>query len=380
MNPVQVVESLQQISREMAEPTVIEKAEEFLRRYVILPEPSYLVIALWLAFTHCADLFDTAPYLALLSPVKRCGKTRTLEILAALAHRPWQGVAPSPAALYRMLSDGPTLLIDELETLTAGKGISETQQTLLAVLNAGYKKGATIPRCDGRNHEVKHFSVYGPKAFASTKPLPDTLADRCIRVSMQRRLPGQSVARYLSSRIAPQAKLLNGYISEAVKDALPQIGDLYRAMDDLAHLEDRDAELFLPLHALCAAIAPHRMDDLITAGKSLTADKAQGDEDSSSQLQLLSDIRAVLESPARNVTSAALVERLRNLEDTPWQEWNLTQRSLAHKLRPFDLIPGTVRLLEGATAKGYRGDDLEAVLSRYLLPMGKHPSHASQGA
>ncbi len=378
MNPIQVAESLQQISREMAEPTVIEKTEEFLRRYVILPEPSYLVMALWIAATHCADLFDTIPYLALLSPVKRCGKTRTLEILAALAHKTWQGVAPSAAALYRMLADGPTLLIDELETLTAGKGISETQQILLAVLNSGYKKGATIPRCDGRNHEVKYFLIYGPKAFASTKPLPDTLADRCIRVSMQRRLPGQSVSRYLASRIAPQAKLLNDYLAETVKGALPQIGSLYRAMDDLAHLEDRDAELFLPLHALCAAIAPHRLDDLTTAGESLTVNKAKNDEDNSSQLQLLADIRAVLESPTRNVGSASLVERLRSLEDSPWQEWNLTQRSLAHKLRPFDLTARSVRLPGDATAKGYRADDLEAVFSRYLLPVRNYPSQASQ--
>ncbi|MHB2009539.1 MAG: DUF3631 domain-containing protein [Acidobacteriaceae bacterium] len=364
----------------MAEPTIIEKTEEFLRRYVILPEESYLVIALWIAATHCADLFDTAPYLALLSPVKRCGKTRTLEILAALAHKPWQGVAPSPAALYRMLADGPTLLIDELETLTAGKGVSETQQTLLAVLNAGYKKGATIPRCDGRNHEVKHFPVYGPKAFASTRALPDTLADRCIRVSMQRRLPGQNVTRYLSSRVAPQAKLLNDYIAEAVKAALPQIGNIYRAMDDLAHLEDRDAELFLPLHALCAAIAPHRVDSLTTAGTLLTAEKAEGDEDGSSQLQLLRDMRSVLETHERNVFSAALVERLRSLEDSPWQEWNLTQRSLAHKLRPFDLSAGSVRLSDGRTAKGYRRDDLEAAFSRYLLTVGRSSVTPSQCA
>ena len=39
---------------------------------------------------------------------------------------------------------------------------------------------------------VLEFSTYGPKAFASTKPLDPDLADRCVRIPMtrtRRRLP-----------------------------------------------------------------------------------------------------------------------------------------------------------------------------------------------
>jgi hypothetical protein len=181
--------------------------ERFIRRFVVLPEAAYLPLCIWVIATHAFEHFDCFPYVALLSPVKRCGKTRLLEVLEPLVNEPWRGTAPTPAALYRMMEETPTLLLDEVEALNNAKSAkSESSQAILAILNAGYRKGAAIPRCDGPKNELKHFDVFGPKAFAAIGRLPDTLTDRSIVIAMQRRTKSQKVERFLMSRATAEAR------------------------------------------------------------------------------------------------------------------------------------------------------------------------------
>ncbi len=61
---------------------------EDLGKYMVLPDHGALTIALWIMRAHCDDAFDISPRLAILSPVKRCGKTTLLEIMAKLLPRP----------------------------------------------------------------------------------------------------------------------------------------------------------------------------------------------------------------------------------------------------------------------------------------------------
>jgi hypothetical protein len=84
---------------------VILEIETYIRRFCVLPVEGYFVLALWALATLLADCFDCFPYLALLSPAKRCGKTRVLEVLEMLCARVWRGTALSPASLYRMMED-----------------------------------------------------------------------------------------------------------------------------------------------------------------------------------------------------------------------------------------------------------------------------------
>jgi hypothetical protein len=72
---------------------MVKQIEDMLRKYLVLPLAAYLTIAIWIIATHAANLFDCFPYLAVLSPTKRCGKTRLLEVIETLAHKPWRGTA-----------------------------------------------------------------------------------------------------------------------------------------------------------------------------------------------------------------------------------------------------------------------------------------------
>jgi hypothetical protein len=91
------------------------------------------------------------------------GGDSLVELLGA---RPWRGTAPTEAAFFRYIeAHKPTLLLDEVEGLNAKK-VSERDTAVLAILNAGYQKGQTVPRCVGASHKLQLFHVYGPKAFA----------------------------------------------------------------------------------------------------------------------------------------------------------------------------------------------------------------------
>ena len=348
---------------------VIGDLEKVIRRYLILPSSAYLPLALWCAATRLAECFECFPYIALLSPAKRSGKTRVLEVLEILCVKVWRGTAPTPAALYRMMGKCPTLLLDEVEGLR-GRNLSEVQQLLLAILNAGFRRGATVPRCAGKGQEVVLFPVYGPKAFAAIGTLPDTLSDRSIVISMQRRTAAEKVERFLLTRARREAEL----IVEAM-DAWAQAHDedvraAYESLNDLDFMSDRDAELWMPLFALCSVAAPERLLQLKRDAIALSTAKQAADVEDSLPINLLGDIWRVWPTGRVHLATRDLVERLRELEESPWDEERLTARKLAQMLRPFHVQSRQVRL-GTITVKGYRFAELEKAAQRYLPTLDK---------
>jgi hypothetical protein len=348
---------------------VIGDIEKMIRKYVILPQSAYLPLAIWCAATRLADCFECFPYLALLSPAKRSGKTRLLEVLETLCAKVWRGTAPTSAALYRMMSECPTLLLDEVEGLR-GKNVSEVQQAVLAVLNAGHRRGATVPRCDGKDNKVVFFPVYGPKAFAAIGKLPDTLSDRSIIISMQRRTAAEQVSRFLLGRAKGEAQP----IIEAV-DGWSLLHDqdvraAYESFDDLAFLSDRNSDLWTPLFALCSVAAPERLAELKTSALVLSEAKEAADVEDSLPIHLLGDMWEVWPVSAVHLATTDLLARLRELPESPWSEIDLTARKLARMLRPFEVERRQVRI-GTITTKGYTRADLETAANRYLPSVTK---------
>ena len=340
--------------------------EQFIRRFVVLPDAVHLPLATWVIATHAVQHFDCFPYIALLSPAKRCGKTRLLEVLETLVYHPWRGTAPTPAALFRKMAEAPTLLLDEVEALNS-KNKSESAQAILAILNAGHRKGATILRCEGPKHELKEFPVYGPKAFAAIGRLPDTLTDRSIAITMQRRTKGQNVERFLAARATAEAKPLRDSVTRFATAYRGAIGQAHERLvgSDLEFLSDRDADLWIPLFAICSVSAPDRVAELKTCAVTLSGAKAGNDADDSLPLKLLTDIRTVWPEEHKPFDTASLLEKLKALEESPWNEFQLTPRKLAKMLRPFEVEARSVRIGLRVT-RGYEYDSLKSAFSRYL--------------
>jgi hypothetical protein len=345
---------------------MLADVESFITRYAILPAPARLPVGLWAIATHLAEHFDSFPYLSLSSPLPRCGKTRVLEILELLCARPWRGTAPTEAALFRYIeSSQPTLLLDEVEGL-AGKKTSERDAAVLAILNAGYKKGQTVFRCVGASHKLRKFHVYGPKAFACIGTLPGALKDRCIVIAMQRRAPGDRVARFRSGRTKQEAVPVQEAITRTVRALVSEIQAAYSDLPELSFLSDRDEELFAPLFSVCAVLAPGRLKELEGCARALCEAKVGDAVDDSLSLRLLSDVRAVWPRNQENILSAILIEALRALPESPWAaEIELNQRKLARMLKGFGIRTRTVRAVDGR-GQGYVREELRAAFERYL--------------
>ena len=350
---------------------VIDGAESFIRRFCILADAAYLPLGVWAVATHMPDAFDTFPYFALLSPAKRCGKTRALEVLELLTSNAWRGTSATSAALFRMMEDVPTLLLDEVEALGNSKP-SESAQAVLAVLNAGHRKGATVPRCVGPEHEVRHFPVYGPKAFAAIGTLPDTLADRCIHITMQRRTPSQSIDRFLQGRAKADAEPIRESLAEWAETCKESVRQAYESMDDLKFLSDRDADLWMPLFAVCTVAAPERLGELRRCAVVLSGVKAAGDVEDSLPLKLLADVQKVWRTEADRMTTATLLQRLKEITESPWGASELNANRLSAMLRPFEIASRQIRI-GNETAKGYLRTSLNEAFSRYLPQKGASP-------
>ena len=347
------------------EPDLIGDVEGYIRRYCVLDSACYLPLAVWCVATHLALQFDAFPYLALQSPTKRCGKTRLQEVIEMVCARAWRGAAPTPAALFRMMANCPTLLLDEVEALRTGKHASESLQAVLAVLNAGHRRGATVPRCSGKDGHLEFFPVYGPKAFAAIGQLPDTLADRSIVVTLQRRRSEQSVERFLFGRARSIAEPIHDTLVSWTKEHDESVRAVYESLTDLSFLSDRDADLWMPLFATCSVAAPNRTRELRDCAVVLARIKQADDVDDSIQVRLLADIRQVWPKSAPHVGTSDLLERLRNLDDSPWSELNVTPRRLAKWLGGFKITPRQVRI-GSLTVKGYLRLHLDEVFGRYL--------------
>lgn len=353
---------------------LVRQIEGFLVRYVVLPRYTVLPLALWCMMSYGFQWFDTVPYLLVSSPVMRCGKTRLVECMELLVHAPRRVSNISEAALFRVIEkEAPTLLLDEAETLS---GKSERAEYLRQILNAGNRRGALVTRCvgQGTNLESQNFSVFCPKVLAGIGNFPQTITDRAVVIAMQRRKASERVERFLHRYAEPVGKALGQRAQSFVFQRKAEIMAAYEKAE-LEFISDRDAECWAPLFAILSAADSARLTELRECAERLTHAKSENAEDDSLSLRLLADIRSIWPTDEPKAFSAEIVTRLKAIEDAPWvdEQLRFDGRKMARMLRPFGMLPGTVRVGED-TKKGYFREQAEAAFSRYLGGQASHPS------
>lgn len=368
---------------------IVTQVEQFIRKYLFAPDAVYLPLAIQFIATHVADVFYSFPYGGVTSPTKGCGKTRVIELASLLCAKVQVITASSVAALFRMLSDCPTMLWDECESFRS-KHRSESTDLIIQILNTGYKKGAKVPRADGPNHSINYYPVYGPKFFTAIRELPETLADRSIRYHIQRRPKGKKLAgRWKERRVKSEATPIRKAIEQWAQTNRDNVIQTDDHMEDLEFLEDREDEIWSPLFVVCSVIAPERYEDLKECALTLTKKKASNDVENELPLKLLADL-CNLESEITKlreqndtgklvVSGAALVGALKALPESPWNDpkHELTERRLARMLHPFEIAPRQTRVSEKSGLSRYFVADFEAAFSAYLSVSGKISSTSS---
>ncbi len=361
---------------------IVEMLEEVLVRCMVLPSHAVLPLALWFMSTHCFRLFQALAYVSVVSPTPGCGKTRLQELASLLVSTPEPTSNTTEASIFRMIESyeesgtGPTLLFDEAETL---REKSERSVYLRNILNAGNRADAIVNRVNksGNGYTVEKFHVYCPKMISCIELPPPTITSRSIIVLMQKKRKDQHIERFIKRKAQPDCDALREVSCEWVGENREEIAKVYDNLPDLEFLPDRDAEGWEPLFAILSVAAPHRIPELRRCAESLTSQKIADTQDDSLSLRLLDDIRAVWPKNARigvaeaRIATAALIERLTAIEESPWaDEKPLSPRKLAKMLRGFGVAPRQMRFA-ATTGKGYEYSELSQVFCRYLGPVSE---------
>jgi Protein of unknown function (DUF3631) len=353
-----------------------------LRRFVVMSGAQGLVVALWVVHSYLFKVADATGYLAVTSPEKRSGKTRLLEVLDLLVARPWFTGRTTAAVLPRKIdADSPTLLLDESDA--AFNGDKEYSEALRGVLNTGHRRGGKTTVCVGQGPNIgfKDFATFCPKAIAGIGKLPDTVADRAIPIRLERRAPGERVDRFRRREVEPQTTRIRERLEALVEIAEPLLKDTNPVLPD--ELDDRAMDGVEPLLAIAELAGGNWPVESRAAVVELYGGRQIDDE--STGVQLLSDIREVF-GEAERITSAALLEGLHDLDESPWGDWfgkPLANRGLSRLLKPYAIKSRSIKLPDGKTPKGFLREQFGPAWARYLpqkTPLRHNPHSKAENS
>ena len=356
----------------------------FLRRYIVFQMPEQPQgIAFWVVHCWVVDAFDYTAYLHIRSPEKQCAKTRLLGCLALLVPKAWPAILPSEAVLFRAIeSERPTLLLDEVDGIFTSDGKDERREALRSLLNAGFERGARVPRCvgQGTNQEIRNFAVFCPKALAGIGKLPDTVRDRAVPIELFRRARDEKVERFRKREAEKEAAAIRTEVEAWAKqpDIIEKLRGARPSLPDA--LSDRQQDICEPLLAI-ADMAGGEWPERARAALVALCSQSN-DDDESLGVKLLSNIRGVFGGTHYDkIATLELLKALVDLEtDAPWASWweadlkNHNTRGPAQKLarllKPYKIVARVIRLPDDSTPRGYRREDFLEAWKRYLPANG----------
>jgi hypothetical protein len=359
------------------EVNVLDLVLRLIELHIAIAPEERMAVALWILHSYVFDRFTITPRLALLSPVRGCGKTTLLVLLELLVAEPYRVDDITAAAIYHQLDRRPrtTLLIDEGDNL----GLL-SNRVLRSVFNSGHRKGGGISRfVSGWPRKFQTFAPLAVAAIGYTLPLP--LMHRAAAViNMQRYAPGEAQIQQLDENdpslgaareqirrwVATRSLARNPKMPPSLRNrAADNWRVLFAIADDLGHGEDA--------RAAAIALSARRLDEdpgVVLLGHTRRIFLARGID---------------------RIASAALIEALLELDDSPWGDWRgpqddrpsrkLSQEELARLLRPFGIRPGSVwpvpRHPGAKSAKGYLRSQFEAAWAAYC-PAADTPAQDSK--
>jgi putative DNA primase/helicase len=309
---------------------LLDDIERVIRKYIWLPKGAAESIALWTLHAWTMDASEISPFLTLVSPTKRCGKTSVLIVLLYITPRSELASNISPSALYRYVEDvRPTLLIDEADSFV------KDNEELRGILNSGHTKPAAYiirnVEVNGE-HKPRRFSTWAPKAIATIRELADTLEDRSIVLQLQRKPKAASVAR-LRKRDSDEFSALRRQAARWADDNFSSLTDPDPEIPDA--LNDRAADNWRPLIAI-ADLAGGEWPKRAREAACLLS--GEGHDTPSTNVELLADIHRAF-SDLDVIRSDDLVNKLVADPERPWADWKhgkaLTQKQLAGLLKPL---------------------------------------------
>src|ERR1044071_8531524 len=232
--------------------TIIDEVAAFVRRFVWLKDDTlYVLVATWIVETYLVDQFPSCGYLFIASNVRSSGKTRLLEGLDLLVHNS-AGIQVSitEAVLFRTAS-GYTQLFDEMDTLMH-------HEFIRGVLNAGYRRGASVTRLrrdESGGFEPVHYPVYAPRVMAGIgeQMFHHTTLDRTFVIRMSPRAVDNIGERFRPDRLESEVSALKRSIEEWATSCAAEVRARFEADTRVFYLtqfRERTVDISEPLAAI----------------------------------------------------------------------------------------------------------------------------------
>lgn len=349
---------------------VLSEALAIIERFMHIRKESAIQCVLWACHAHVFDIFNHSPRLAISAPDAECGKTLLRALIGLMVPRPQYVEIMKAAPFFRMTEKyKPVWLIDECDVF-----IKEDSH-LLAALNNGWEPDGGVVRCIGVDYEPRLFSTFTPVVVCGIrlqKVLPQTTLSRSLFVELERATPEEipetfdpNVHKSILLDIGKKFARWTFDSREAIRKCNPTMP---------AGSFNRRADKWKPLFSI-AQMAGGDWPEL--AKKSYFAEVRDSESSSklSTGLQLLSDIREVLKPHEHVIATTELIERLCDLEESQWTEYNFREsdperrrvqsRQVSNLLKDYKITPGTIRI-GNATPKGYKRAQLEIAWNRYI--------------
>jgi hypothetical protein len=340
-----------------------------------MTEAQAATVALWIAHTYVLDAAESTPYLDITGPERRVGKSRLLEVLALLTREPIETANISEAALFRIVSEkAPTLLFDEVDSLFGGR--AKDKEDLRGLLNAGHRRGAVAYRMVGEGSKMRPepFAVFCPKAFAGIGDrLPDTVADRSIRIGLKRKTRSETAARFRRREADGGAAPIREHLSKWAENHVDTLSTARPVLPD--ELDDRAQDSWEILLAIAELAGAQWRGVANQAAVSLSGHRQ---EEESRGIHLLWLIRAAFDQPGRGdrIATTDLIGSVATADESHFEDWwnvkdgkpekNASQR-LARLLRHYEIRSKQLKI-DGRNQRGFERDWFEDAWTRYPPP------------
>lgn len=258
---------------------------EVFERFMWYPDENiYSVLACWIMMTYVFMVFDTTAYLTL-TGTKRAGKSRTLELIEALAFNAVKAGTMSASQIFRAVElNRHTLLFDESDVLSASAAATQSGvDERLSIVLEGYKHAGKAGRIEGDRLMPKWYRTYSPKAFASMHNLPDTVVDRAIAIKILRKSATQDVENLVFAEEAIRFQILRNKLYCFGLENASKLAEIRRNVIELLKdhgIKDRELELWHSVVAV-ACLAGIDYNCLLEYAQSSAVEKTADEQENS---------------------------------------------------------------------------------------------------
>ncbi len=374
-------------------PEVITAIMADLQRHLFISEENALTAVLWVAHANLFHEFEHTPRLVITAPLKACGKTVLLSVLATMTNHSIPTGKCNSAAFVRLSAGGHlSFFMDEADMLFGKYG---GDRDMITALNNGWQKGGNFIKCVGDTHVPTQMPVHSAVAMAGISlnlKLPDTTLSRSIVINMQRAKSDQLQEKYRRKRHQSIFRQHGEELLRWCDDHRQQIIAHDPMIPD--SVEPRDEDKWESLVSIAQLVSP----ELGAKAMRLLMSQRQVDEDEA-KMMLLKDFKTVYDwkypelsnhlkdgMTTRGIQPNALAVLLCQVhsheenDDQVWERWNAGKYSQSQDarikghqvttlLKEFGLLKVSIRH-DGSsqTFKGFKWDEMLTAYEQWIVP------------